>query len=1176
MILLDKVRFDFQVQDEGFARNLYGKWDDFCRTSFVQVADSVLSGFERPQEMIYVEKLDIDLGVIHEEDFYTAFPRLLEENLKNIFKEYLSDPERHGGRVITTGQGCLEWISYYFLHGCLRWDTPEELRSPAKLFSEVMKGEREGLSCFLQRERHLESLRRRLVMQFDDDTIEAVISLTEQHNAKFICTYARFMIASYPCLLRPGIIRREYREALWLLVLAYLWSENKGTFSRKQLVKRTIEGLAAHYGMDFYLLLGLLMQGVKEDMIHREEGQGLLYLLSELGREDRGPYSVSVERQELWIAYLKGHAGEGINEYPGKSGDMRSFLSSPQACRKFLSLLTEPEIEKLVRLVMPEEGDYIVLYAHRLEKEKEQGMFEGKAGGEFRLVKWEFIFTVLSEFPASGFDRKCFAERVLRHLAGHYGLNYIDLIGYFYREKDFLPEKLRSTVTELYRELAGNIFSEVISERPVPGVSEEGRAQLIRILSHPLSCRSFLSRLEEEKIFRLVHIVLPAESRFIEVYARRLEQEKERGMFEGKAGTDFRIIKWEFIFLAAFSGSSSHKYMVASVLQQLSAHYGLDYSGLLDYFYRHLPQEYPELQTVITELWQEGRNRETLPQLALLDRELREIRMLESFLATGIPGISPKELHTFFVALSESAPNRLLETIRRSVDCCWVDCPHINETYGYLYASVILWYIRRQNVRFPGYMALLPLLEAVVNGKAAIGVAFLRRLLAGIVNGREQEVLTLILSGGSLPDKPVCDADIAYVRYLLSHCEAKQIGDFIREHKTLFRKIFFSSSEILREVILLTEHSGKVFIFLCKLYGEKAVTELIARNGGGSHGNRSLLQHLAENRVLQDVIFVMEGALLGDAGVLQKEWQDMSLAGQKQVISSFAGHRQLQRLWIYRNGSVVLRKVFAELMWLQRRLPFYLDEDKLLNRLTEYTLRSYGNFSEFELFAHFWEFLLALVDDRQLQIMNKILADNASGYSGFLAVKNTSQNKTIARTTIINTSDNIEEKLFYINNAGLVLLSPWFPMLFEKLDLLKDKKEFTGAEAQIRAIFLLQSLLFRENEFEEHTLLLNKILTGWESDDPLPLAQERSVQERELPEEMLKGVLQNWDKLKNTSVDGFRQSFLAREGKLDEKEDSWVLTVDERGYDVLLDSVPWGYKFVKYPWMKKPLNVIWR
>lgn len=169
-----------------------------------------------------------------------------------------------------------------------------------------------------------------------------------------------------------------------------------------------------------------------------------------------------------------------------------------------------------------------------------------------------------------------------------------------------------------------------------------------------------------------------------------------------------------------------------------------------------------------------------------------------------------------------------------------------------------------------------------------------------------------------------------------------------------------------------------------------------------------------------------------------------------------------------------------------------------------------------------------------------------------------------------------ERSRTYIHNAGLVILAPYFPRLFRVLQLMDVPVCLKDRDAMVKGIFSLQYLVYGDREFPEHELLLNKLLTGYAMNKPLPRFSPLEADECEILVSLLKGAMQNWQKMKNTSTEGFRSSFLQRNGVLEELDDRWLLTVEQRAFDVLLDSIPWSYTPVKYAWMKKPLYVKWR
>ena len=165
-----------------------------------------------------------------------------------------------------------------------------------------------------------------------------------------------------------------------------------------------------------------------------------------------------------------------------------------------------------------------------------------------------------------------------------------------------------------------------------------------------------------------------------------------------------------------------------------------------------------------------------------------------------------------------------------------------------------------------------------------------------------------------------------------------------------------------------------------------------------------------------------------------------------------------------------------------------------------------------------------------------------------------------------------------IPNAGLIILCPFLPMLFMRLNMLsEDRRSFNSNESKVRAIFILQRLIANEDkEYDEKDLFLNRLLINYPSNEPLPKRLELNQNELSTIDSLLESAKANWEKMRNTSMRGFQEAFLRRAGFIEKTEREWVLTVDERAYDILLDSIPWSYKLVRFPWMENILKVNWR
>jgi hypothetical protein len=164
---------------------------------------------------------------------------------------------------------------------------------------------------------------------------------------------------------------------------------------------------------------------------------------------------------------------------------------------------------------------------------------------------------------------------------------------------------------------------------------------------------------------------------------------------------------------------------------------------------------------------------------------------------------------------------------------------------------------------------------------------------------------------------------------------------------------------------------------------------------------------------------------------------------------------------------------------------------------------------------------------------------------------------------------------YYIENAGLVLLNPFFLTFYEKLELM-NKNEFKNKHAADRAIHLLQYLVNGQEGHGEHSLLLNKILCGRDIHEPVEKDISLSEIEKEISTGLLNAVINNWPPLKNSSIATLRTEFLQRTGKLKYYNGEWVLRIEHNGRsDYLLGALPWSFIMIKNSWMPEILNVEW-
>lgn len=167
-----------------------------------------------------------------------------------------------------------------------------------------------------------------------------------------------------------------------------------------------------------------------------------------------------------------------------------------------------------------------------------------------------------------------------------------------------------------------------------------------------------------------------------------------------------------------------------------------------------------------------------------------------------------------------------------------------------------------------------------------------------------------------------------------------------------------------------------------------------------------------------------------------------------------------------------------------------------------------------------------------------------------------------------------EGDFLYIRNAGLILFHPFLPRFFETLGL-TDGKAFVDKPARVRAVQLIQYLATGEFDQPEYQMTLNKILCGHPLNEPI--AREIVLTEAEEAEaqKLLQAVITHWTALKNTSPEGLQYNYFLREGKLTRKYEGWLLQVETKTQDILMNQLPWGISMIQMPWMEGLLRIEW-
>ena len=168
-----------------------------------------------------------------------------------------------------------------------------------------------------------------------------------------------------------------------------------------------------------------------------------------------------------------------------------------------------------------------------------------------------------------------------------------------------------------------------------------------------------------------------------------------------------------------------------------------------------------------------------------------------------------------------------------------------------------------------------------------------------------------------------------------------------------------------------------------------------------------------------------------------------------------------------------------------------------------------------------------------------------------------------------------EEEHLSVGSAGMILLHPFLPALFKQLEWLAEDNTWESPSNQERAMHLLLYLVTGEERLGEHNFLLPKVLCHWPLEQPINRMLHLTDTEKEEGDRLLNAVVNHWKALGNSSIDGLREGFLQRAGVLETRKEGYLLRVERKGQDLLLDKLPWGIGLFKLPWMEGQMVVEW-
>lgn len=166
-------------------------------------------------------------------------------------------------------------------------------------------------------------------------------------------------------------------------------------------------------------------------------------------------------------------------------------------------------------------------------------------------------------------------------------------------------------------------------------------------------------------------------------------------------------------------------------------------------------------------------------------------------------------------------------------------------------------------------------------------------------------------------------------------------------------------------------------------------------------------------------------------------------------------------------------------------------------------------------------------------------------------------------------------KRIAVSDSGLVLVHPFFRMIFSRLGLLTDEDDFISISERIRAAKLLKFIVTGEQKMDDASLVLEKVICNIPLKYHINKDFRPTPNEQEEVEALLKAVISYWDPFHGTSIRTLRETFMQRKGVIEFDGQNWTLHVEGKSIDLLMDTIPWEFQYIITKW-SNPIIVNWQ
>ncbi|UGQ48180.1 contractile injection system tape measure protein [Massilia endophytica] len=449
LLHIGQLRFELDVETLPRARSVTERVSAFGRQRLPALLAELMADAAGAGHVLSIDSIVLDLGALSEAELERQLGDALERALRAWLQQQVGLAPRGRPQLARpASEADPAWRDMLQLFGgaVMR-------HADAVLERAFARWPLEALGR-LRAEGRKQAVRRHLAYSLPPPAMERLLRALEPSESPLIVAYVADVCEMHRHRPLVPESRQGFRAVMWEFVLSYLLLERGSYFNTRSMVGHTLLQIARRYRVDYGWLLDQLTECLAVRELPLADRTGLRGILLDLRQQqadaaDTQATGVPVARRRLdciagflergvWTGSLaKASAMEGFAAMMDAACEedpdallpiLRRAGTRPAALRRLASQLPESGRERLVHLLEPVHGGWIVATVRGIGQVQAERHVVQDDYQRFGRRLWEFVFSALLVERGSVFNTRAFVRSLVVQLAAHYNMAYRQLL----------------------------------------------------------------------------------------------------------------------------------------------------------------------------------------------------------------------------------------------------------------------------------------------------------------------------------------------------------------------------------------------------------------------------------------------------------------------------------------------------------------------------------------------------------------------------------------------------------------------------------------------------------------------------------------------------------------------------------------------------------------------------